>query len=43
MVAAGYVNNDHNDNHDGPRQGNTYYGSSSRGASRDSRPKTEWC
>jgi hypothetical protein len=42
MVAAGYVNNDHNDNHDGPRQGNTYYGSSSRGAGRDSRPKTEW-
>jgi hypothetical protein len=42
MVAAGYVNNDHNDNHDGPRQGNTYYGSSSGGAGRDSRPKTEW-
>jgi hypothetical protein len=42
MVAAGYVNNDHNDNHDGPRQGNTYYGSSSRGVSRDLRPKMEW-
>jgi hypothetical protein len=42
MVAVGYVNNDHNDNHDGLRQGNTYYGSSSRGAGRDSRPKTEW-
>jgi hypothetical protein len=40
MVAAGSVNNDHDDNHEGPRQGNTYYGS--RGASRDSRPKTEW-
>jgi hypothetical protein len=33
MVAAGYINNDHDDNHDGPRQGNTYYGSS-RGACR---------
>jgi hypothetical protein len=42
MVAAGYVNNDHDDNHDGPRQGNNYYGSSSRGAGRDSRLKTEW-
>jgi hypothetical protein len=42
MVAAGYVNNDHDDNHDGPRQGNMYYGSSSRGAGRDLRPKTEW-
>jgi hypothetical protein len=42
MVAASYVNNDHDDNHDGPRQGNTYYGSSSRGAGRDLRPKTEW-
>jgi hypothetical protein len=42
MVAAGYVNNDHNDNHNGPRQGNTYYGSNSRDADRDSRPKTEW-
>jgi hypothetical protein len=41
MVAAGYVNNDHDNNHDGPRQGNTYY-ESSRGASHDSRPKTEW-
>jgi hypothetical protein len=41
MVAAGYVNNDHDDNHDGPRQGNNYHGSSSRGASRDSRKKTE--
>jgi hypothetical protein len=42
MVAAGYVNNDHDDNHDGPRQGNTYYRSSIRGADRDSRPKMEW-
>jgi hypothetical protein len=42
MVAAGYINNDHDDNHDRPRQGNTYYGSSSRGAGRDSRPKMEW-
>jgi hypothetical protein len=41
-MAAGYVNNDHDDNHDGPRQGNTYYRSSSRSAERDSRPKTEW-
>jgi hypothetical protein len=42
MVAAGYINNDRDDNHDGPRQGNNYYGSSSRSAGRDSRPKTEW-
>jgi hypothetical protein len=42
MVAAGYINNDYDDNHDGPRQGNTYYGSSIRGADRDSRPKIEW-
>jgi hypothetical protein len=42
MVAAGYINNDHDDKRDGPRQGNTYYGSSSRGIGRDSRPKTEW-
>jgi hypothetical protein len=42
MVATGYVNNDHDNNHDGPRQGNTYYGSSSRGVDRDSRQKTEW-
>jgi hypothetical protein len=26
MVAAGYVNNDHDDNCDGPRRGNNYYG-----------------
>jgi hypothetical protein len=42
MVAAGYINNDRDDNHDGPRQGNNYYRSSSRGAGRDSRPKIEW-
>jgi hypothetical protein len=42
MVAAGYVNNDHDDNHDRPRQGNTYYGSSSRGVDHDSRPKMDW-
>jgi hypothetical protein len=42
MVEAGYINNDRDDNHDGPRQGNNYYGSSSRSAGRDSRPKTEW-
>jgi hypothetical protein len=42
MVAAGYVNNDYDDNHDGPRKGNSYYESSSRGVGRDSRPKTEW-
>jgi hypothetical protein len=42
MVAAGYVNNDHDDNRDGPRRGNNYYRSSSRSAGRDSRPKTEW-
>jgi hypothetical protein len=42
MVAAGYVNNDRDDNHDGPRQGNNYYGCSSRSVGRDSRPRTEW-
>jgi hypothetical protein len=42
MVAAGYINNDHDDNRDGPRQGNTYYGSTSRGVGRNSRPKIEW-
>jgi hypothetical protein len=42
MVAAGYVNNDHDDNRDRPRHGNNYYGSSSRSAGRNSRPKTEW-
>jgi hypothetical protein len=42
MVAAGYVNNDRDNNHDGPRQGNNYYGSSSRSAGSDSRPRTEW-
>jgi hypothetical protein len=42
MVAAGYVNNDRDDNHDRPRQGNNYYGSSSRSAGRDSRLRTEW-
>jgi hypothetical protein len=41
MVAAGYVNKDRDDNHDRPGQGNNYY-RSSRGAGRDSRPKTEW-
>jgi hypothetical protein len=43
MVAAGYTNNEHDDNHDGPRQSNTYYGSSSRSVERDSRQKTQWC
>jgi hypothetical protein len=42
MVAAGYVNNDRDDNHNGPTQGKNYYGSSSRSTGRDSRPKTEW-
>jgi hypothetical protein len=42
MVAAGYVNNDHDDNRDGPRRGNNYYESSSRSGGRDSRPKMEW-
>jgi hypothetical protein len=42
MVAAGYVNEDRDDNRDGPRRGNNYYGSSSRGAGHDSRPKIEW-
>jgi hypothetical protein len=42
MVAAGHINNDRDDNHNRPRQGNNYYESSSRGAGRDSRPKTEW-
>jgi hypothetical protein len=43
MVAAGYVNNDHDDNCDGPRRGNNYYGSSSRIGGRDLRTKIEWC
>jgi hypothetical protein len=42
MVAVGYTNNEDDDNHDGPRQGNTYYGSSSRSTDRDSKPKSEW-
>jgi hypothetical protein len=42
MVAAGYVNEDHDDNRDGARRGNNYYGSSSRSAGRDSKPRTEW-
>jgi hypothetical protein len=42
MVAAGYVDNDSDDNHDGPREGNNYYKSSSRSAGHDSRPRTEW-
>jgi hypothetical protein len=42
MVAAGYTNNEHDDNHDGPRQGNRYCGSSSRRAGRDSRQNMEW-
>jgi hypothetical protein len=42
MVAAGYIYEDRDDNRDLPRRGNNYYGSSSRSASRDSRPKTEW-
>jgi hypothetical protein len=42
MVAAGYVNEDRDNNRDGPRRGNNYYGNSSRSAGRDSRPKTEW-
>jgi hypothetical protein len=43
MVSAGYVNNDRDNNHDGPRQGNNYYGSSSRSAGCDSRPRMEGC
>jgi hypothetical protein len=43
MVAAGYVHEDHDNNRDLPRRGNNYHGSSSRSASRDSRPRTEWC
>jgi hypothetical protein len=42
MVAAGYVNEDRDDNCDGARRGNNYYGSSSRSAGRDSKPRTEW-
>jgi hypothetical protein len=42
MVAAGYVNEDRDNSRDRPRRGNNYYGSSSRSAGRDSRPKTEW-
>jgi hypothetical protein len=42
MVAAGYVNEDRHDNHDGAQHGNNYYGSSRRSAGRDSKPRTEW-
>jgi hypothetical protein len=42
MVAACYINKDRDDNHEGPRQGNTYYGSSSRSVGHHSRPKMEW-
>jgi hypothetical protein len=42
MVAAGYVHEDRDDNHDLPRQGNNYHGSSSRSTSRDSKPSKEW-
>jgi hypothetical protein len=42
MVAAGYVNEDRDDNRDGPQRGNNYYGSSSRSAGRDLKPRTEW-
>jgi hypothetical protein len=42
MVAAGYVHEDRDDNRDGAQRGNNYYGSSSRSAGRDSKPRTEW-
>jgi hypothetical protein len=42
MVAAGYINEDRDDNRGGPHRGNNYYGSSSRSAGRNSRPKMEW-
>jgi hypothetical protein len=42
-VAAGYVNEDRDDNHDGARRGNNYYGSGSRSIGCDSKPRTEWC
>jgi hypothetical protein len=42
MVVASYVNEDRDDNRDRLRRGNNYYGSSSRNAGRDSRPKMEW-
>jgi hypothetical protein len=42
MVAAGYIHKDHDDNRDLPRRGNNYYGSSSRSASHDSKPRTGW-
>jgi hypothetical protein len=42
MVAAGYIHEDRDDNRDLLRRGNNYYGSSSRSASRDSKPRTEW-
>jgi hypothetical protein len=42
MVAAGYMNEDRDDNRDGARRGNNYYGSSSRSAGRDSKPRMEW-
>jgi hypothetical protein len=42
MVAAGYIHEDRDDNRNLPRRGNSYYGSSSRSASRDSKPRTKW-
>jgi hypothetical protein len=42
MVAAGYVNEDRDDNRNGARRGNNYYGSSSRTTGRDLKPRTEW-
>jgi hypothetical protein len=42
MVAVGYIHEDHDDNRDLPQRGNNYYGSSSRSASCDSKPRTEW-
>jgi hypothetical protein len=42
MVAVGYIHEDRDDNRDLPRRGNSYYGSSSRSVSHDSKPRTEW-
>jgi hypothetical protein len=42
MVPAGYTNNENDDNHDGPRHGNTYYERSSQSVGHDTRPKIEW-
>jgi hypothetical protein len=42
MVAAGYVNEDHDDNRNRAQHRNNYYGSSSRSVGCDLKPRTEW-